>query len=236
MTAGYKALKPVFGMVSNGAAMTGDGSTLKNTYVGIYDTFIDFSDAPIVDSGATFGAQALSVTVAIAAAEDDRLEVGGSELAGARRDVAGANDERYVAGVFDDTGDTRQQPRVGAAKHGGVGAVDGHSAAGRVGMFGDRRRRGDASGGVVDHATEQTPAADRVGLGAHAGHPVVPDGPVERSVAAQLGKHGADDDAALAGVRSSHDGVAVLRGGGDRRAGAVVAAWRVDGGDGAGTE
>ncbi len=54
LTAGYKALKPVFGMVSNGAAMTGDGSTLKNTYVGIYDTFIDFSDAPIVDSGATF--------------------------------------------------------------------------------------------------------------------------------------------------------------------------------------
>lgn len=54
LTAGYKAVKPVFSMVSNADASTGDGSPLKNAYVGIYDTFIDFSDAAIIDSGSTF--------------------------------------------------------------------------------------------------------------------------------------------------------------------------------------
>ena len=47
-------MKPVFGMVSNADEATDDGSQLKNAYVGIYDTFIDFSDAAIIDSGATF--------------------------------------------------------------------------------------------------------------------------------------------------------------------------------------
>ncbi|MBA4389344.1 MAG: hypothetical protein C0399_00175 [Syntrophus sp. (in: bacteria)] len=54
LTAGYKAVKPVFSMVSTAGQAAGDGGQLKNAYVGIYDTFIDFSDAPIVDSGATF--------------------------------------------------------------------------------------------------------------------------------------------------------------------------------------
>ena len=54
LTAGYKAVKPVFSMVSNADESTGNNSPLKNAYVGIYDTFIDFSDAAIIDSGATF--------------------------------------------------------------------------------------------------------------------------------------------------------------------------------------
>jgi flagellar basal-body rod protein FlgF len=54
LTAGYKAVKPVFSMVSNTGSSTGDDSLLKNAYVGIYDTFIDFSDAGIIDSGSTF--------------------------------------------------------------------------------------------------------------------------------------------------------------------------------------
>jgi flagellar basal-body rod protein FlgF len=53
LTAGYKAMKPIFGMVSNEGEATNDKGQLKNTYVSIYDTFIDFSDAPIVESGAT---------------------------------------------------------------------------------------------------------------------------------------------------------------------------------------
>jgi flagellar basal-body rod protein FlgF len=54
LTAGYKAVKPVFSMVSNANESTGNSNPLKNAYVGIYDTFIDFSDAPIIDSGSTF--------------------------------------------------------------------------------------------------------------------------------------------------------------------------------------
>ncbi len=54
LTAGYKAVKPVFSMVSNADTSTGDDSPLKNAYVGIYDTFIDFSDAAIIDSGSTY--------------------------------------------------------------------------------------------------------------------------------------------------------------------------------------
>jgi flagellar basal-body rod protein FlgF len=54
LTAGYKAVKPVFSMVSNADEPTGNNDLLKNAYVGIYDTFVDFSDAPIIDSGATF--------------------------------------------------------------------------------------------------------------------------------------------------------------------------------------
>ena len=54
LTAGYKAVKPVFSMVSTAGETTGNGGQLKNAYVGIYDTFIDFSDAPIIDSGSTF--------------------------------------------------------------------------------------------------------------------------------------------------------------------------------------
>jgi flagellar basal-body rod protein FlgF len=54
LTAGYKAVKPVFSMVSNANESTSNNNPLKNAYVGIYDTFIDFSDAPIIDSGSTF--------------------------------------------------------------------------------------------------------------------------------------------------------------------------------------
>ena len=54
LTSGYKAMKPVFGMVSTEGEANNDGGQLKNTYVSIYDTFIDFSDAAIVDSGATY--------------------------------------------------------------------------------------------------------------------------------------------------------------------------------------
>lgn len=54
LTAGYKAVKPVFSMVSAEGQAAGESGQMKNAYVGIYDTFIDFSDAPIVDSGATF--------------------------------------------------------------------------------------------------------------------------------------------------------------------------------------
>jgi flagellar basal-body rod protein FlgF len=54
LTAGYKAVKPVFSMVSNANESTGNNNPLKNAYVGIYDTFIDFSDAPIIDSGSTY--------------------------------------------------------------------------------------------------------------------------------------------------------------------------------------
>jgi flagellar basal-body rod protein FlgF len=54
LTSGYKAMKPVFGMVSTEGETTTEGGQLKNAYVSIYDTFIDFSDAAIVDSGATY--------------------------------------------------------------------------------------------------------------------------------------------------------------------------------------
>jgi len=52
-TAGFKAVKPVFNMVSTTTA-SGDTKQLKNAYVSLYDTYTDFSDAPLVDSGATF--------------------------------------------------------------------------------------------------------------------------------------------------------------------------------------
>jgi len=55
-TAGYKAVKPVFGMATAPASNEAASGTnqMKNAYVGLYDTFIDFSDAAVVDSGATF--------------------------------------------------------------------------------------------------------------------------------------------------------------------------------------
>ncbi len=52
LTAGYKAVRPVFGMVTEASDETGSGQQLKNASVGVYDTYIDFSDAPVVESGA----------------------------------------------------------------------------------------------------------------------------------------------------------------------------------------
>ncbi len=51
LTAGYKAVRPVFNMVGDAASIEGYGDILKNPYVGIYDTFIDFSDGAVIDSG-----------------------------------------------------------------------------------------------------------------------------------------------------------------------------------------
>lgn len=53
LTAGYKAVRPVFNLVSNADTENGVMGELKNPYVGLSDTFIDFSDAPVVDSGAS---------------------------------------------------------------------------------------------------------------------------------------------------------------------------------------
>jgi flagellar basal-body rod protein FlgG len=54
LTAGYKASKPAFSMMTSEKAINTGNSELKNTYVGVYDTFTDFSDAPIIESGSTF--------------------------------------------------------------------------------------------------------------------------------------------------------------------------------------
>lgn len=54
LTAGYKAVRPVFNVISNAEEFTGSSDLLRNAYVGIYDTFIDFSDGAVVDSGSTF--------------------------------------------------------------------------------------------------------------------------------------------------------------------------------------
>lgn len=54
LTAGYKASKPAFSMVTSENASNAGNNDLRNTYVGVYDTFTDFSDAPIVESGSTF--------------------------------------------------------------------------------------------------------------------------------------------------------------------------------------
>ena len=53
LTAGFKAVKPVFNMVSTTGA-SGESKPLKNSYVSLYDTYTDFSDAPLVDTGAPF--------------------------------------------------------------------------------------------------------------------------------------------------------------------------------------
>lgn len=52
LTAGFKAARPVFGMVSTTEDSSGQQALLKNAYVNLSDTYIDFSDASIVDSGA----------------------------------------------------------------------------------------------------------------------------------------------------------------------------------------
>ena len=54
LTAGYKASRPAFSMMTSEKAISTGNSDLKNTYVGVYDTFTDFSDAPIIESGSTF--------------------------------------------------------------------------------------------------------------------------------------------------------------------------------------
>jgi len=54
LTSGYKAVRPVFNMVSSADELTGNSELLKNAYVGIYDTFIDFSDGAVLDSGSAF--------------------------------------------------------------------------------------------------------------------------------------------------------------------------------------
>jgi flagellar basal-body rod protein FlgF len=53
-TAGFKAIRPVFNMVSEATESSGNNTQLKNALVGIYDTVIDFSDGAVVDSGSTF--------------------------------------------------------------------------------------------------------------------------------------------------------------------------------------
>lgn len=53
LTAGYKASKPAFSMVASEKAANTGNNELRNTYVGVYDTFTDFSDAPIIESGST---------------------------------------------------------------------------------------------------------------------------------------------------------------------------------------
>ncbi|OPY73285.1 MAG: Flagellar basal-body rod protein FlgG [Syntrophorhabdus sp. PtaU1.Bin058] len=54
LTAGYKASRPAFSMMTSDNAMGTGNNELRNTYVGVYDTFTDFSDAPIIESGSTF--------------------------------------------------------------------------------------------------------------------------------------------------------------------------------------
>lgn len=54
LTAGYKASKPAFSMTTSDKAVNTGNNQLRNTYVGVYDTFTDFSDAPIIESGSTF--------------------------------------------------------------------------------------------------------------------------------------------------------------------------------------
>lgn len=53
LTAGFKASRPVFSVTTTAEDQTGRQSQLKNAYVNLSDTYIDFSDASIVDSGAT---------------------------------------------------------------------------------------------------------------------------------------------------------------------------------------
>ena len=51
-TAGFKASRPVFEMISTTQDEAGRQGLLKNAYVNLSDTYIDFSDASIVESGA----------------------------------------------------------------------------------------------------------------------------------------------------------------------------------------
>jgi flagellar basal-body rod protein FlgF len=52
LTAGFKASRTVFGMVSTTGDGTGSQALLKSAYVKLSDSYIDFSDAPIIESGA----------------------------------------------------------------------------------------------------------------------------------------------------------------------------------------
>lgn len=52
LTAGFKASRPVFGMVSTSGDGAGNQAILKNAYVSLSDSYIDFSDAPLIESGA----------------------------------------------------------------------------------------------------------------------------------------------------------------------------------------
>ncbi len=53
LTAGFKASRPIFDMVSTNDDGFGNTALLKNTYVNVSDSYIDFSDATTVESGAT---------------------------------------------------------------------------------------------------------------------------------------------------------------------------------------
>lgn len=53
LTAGFKASRPVFSVTTTAEDQTGHQAQLKNAYVNLSDTYIDFSDASIVESGAT---------------------------------------------------------------------------------------------------------------------------------------------------------------------------------------
>jgi flagellar basal-body rod protein FlgF len=52
MTAGFKASRPIFAIVGTTQDATGQQALLKNSYVNVSDTYIDFSDASVVESGA----------------------------------------------------------------------------------------------------------------------------------------------------------------------------------------
>lgn len=52
LTAGFKAARPVFGMISTTNDGAGNQAILKNAYVNLSDSYIDFSDAPNIESGA----------------------------------------------------------------------------------------------------------------------------------------------------------------------------------------
>jgi len=52
LTAGFKASRPVFDVVSSTADGSGTQALLKNVYVNLSDSYIDFSDASLVESGA----------------------------------------------------------------------------------------------------------------------------------------------------------------------------------------
>lgn len=52
LTAGFKASRPVFDVVTSTEDGSGAQALLKNAYVNLSDSYIDFSDASLVESGA----------------------------------------------------------------------------------------------------------------------------------------------------------------------------------------
>jgi flagellar basal-body rod protein FlgF len=52
LTPGFKAIRPIFSVVSVGE--TDNPEQLQQTYVNVTDTYVHFSDAPLVQTGSTF--------------------------------------------------------------------------------------------------------------------------------------------------------------------------------------